>query len=92
MICYRAETVLACLLAPHYRRSDDEIKALVKAITLLSIDLIPDYANNKLHICLYPSGNNRSREAISNIINTVNSTKSVFPDTDLMMVFNIATF
>jgi hypothetical protein len=92
MICYRAETALAHLLAPHYAHADNEIRALVKAITLLSIDLIPDYSDNKLHIYLYPPANNRSREAIANIIDTVNRTNTIFPGTNLSMVFNIATF
>jgi hypothetical protein len=92
MICYRAETALAHLIAPHYKRDDDEIRTLVKAITLLSIDLIPDYDKNKLNIYLYPPGNNRSRQAIANIINTVNKTDTVFPGTKLTLFFNIATF
>jgi hypothetical protein len=92
MICYRAETALVHLLAPHYGHADNEIRALVKVITLLSIDLIPDYQNNKLHIYLYPPANNKSREAIANIIDTVNRTNTIFPGTNLSMVFNIATF
>jgi hypothetical protein len=92
MICYRAETALAHLIAPHYKRDDDEVRMLVKAITLLSIDLMPDYDNNKLNIYLYPPSNNRSREAIANIIDTVNKTNTVFPGTNLTLFFNIATF
>jgi hypothetical protein len=57
MICYRAETAVAHLIAPHYSRADDEVRSLIKAITLLSIDLMPDYVNNKLNIYLYQSAN-----------------------------------
>jgi hypothetical protein len=95
MICYRAETALAHLIAPHYKRDDDEVGTPVKAITMLSIDIMPDYDNNKLNklnIYLYPPSNNRSREAVSNIIDTVNKTNTVFPGTKLTLFFNIATF
>ncbi|MDR0726203.1 MAG: hypothetical protein LBF59_09405 [Prevotellaceae bacterium] len=91
MICYRAETAFAHLLAPHYCRDQDEIRALVKAITLLSIDLMPDYENKKLNIVLYPPSNIRCRKAINAVINTVNLTKTVFPGTELVMFFNITT-
>jgi hypothetical protein len=91
MICYRAETALAHLLAPHYCRDEDEIRALVKAITLLTIDLTPDYENNQLKISLYPLSNIRSQKAIENVIKTVNDTKTVFPGTNLVMIFDITT-
>jgi hypothetical protein len=92
MICYRAETAVVHLIAPHYSRTDDEVRSLIKAITLLSIDLMPDYVNNKLNIYLYPPANNRMRDAISKIINAVNNTNTVFPGTNLRMIFNFETF
>jgi len=91
MICYRAETALANKLAPHFSRSDDEIRALVKAITHLSIDMIPDKENALLNITLYPLSNLRSQNALANIIDQVNATNTVYPGTKLMMKFKIAT-
>jgi hypothetical protein len=91
MICYRAETALANKLAPHFSRSDDEIRALVKASTHLSIDLIPDYKNSLLNITLYPLSNQRSINALAKIIEEVNATNTVYPDTMLIMRFKNAT-
>jgi hypothetical protein len=91
MICYRAETAFAHLLAPHFSRDKDEIRALVKAITILSIDLMPDYQNKQLKITLYPLSNIRSQKAIEEVCKTVNDNKTVFPGTDLVMIFNITT-
>ena len=91
MICYRAETALANKLAPHFSRSDDEIRALVKAITHLSIDMIPDKENALLNITLYPLSNLRSQNALANIIDQVNATNTVYPGTTLIMKFKIAT-
>ena len=47
IICYRSESALANLIAPHFTRSRDEIRALIKSIIMRSIDLNPDYGNNK---------------------------------------------
>jgi len=91
MICYRAETNLAEKLAPHFSRAEDEIRALVKAITHLSIDMMPDMENSILNITLYPLSNHRSQNAVARIINQVNDTQTVYPGTNLVMRFKIAT-
>jgi hypothetical protein len=91
MICYRAETNLANWLAPYFSRADDEIRALVKAITNLSIDLIPDMEKSLLNITLYPLSNHRSQNALEKITDQVNATNTVYPGTNLVMKFKIAT-
>ena len=91
MICYRAETALANKLAPHFSRAEDEIRALVKAITHLSIDLEPDMENSILNITLYPMANLRSQNALADIIEQINATNTVYPGTMLIMKFKITT-
>lgn len=91
IICYRAETALADKLAPYYGRAEDEIRALVKAITRLSIDLMPDMQNKRLGITLYPLANKRSQLALAGIIEEVNATHNLYPGTDLVMNFKMAT-
>jgi hypothetical protein len=91
MICYRAETALADLLANNYRRSDDEIRALVKAIIKQPADIIPDYMNNTLTVTIYPLANNRSLFALANVLETVNNTNTTYPETNLIMSFKIET-
>ena len=91
MICYRAETALANKLAPHFNRSDDEIRMLVKAIMHLSINIRPDMDSKLLHITLYPLSNQRSQLALSKIIEEVNATDTIFPGSLLTMKFEIAT-
>ena len=91
MICYRAETALANKLSPHFCRAEDEIRTLVKAIIHLTIDMIPDYENSLLNITLYPLSNIRSINALANIIDEVNDTNTIYPGTNLMMKFKIAT-
>ena len=91
MICYRAETAIANLLAKYYSRSDDKIRSLVKAITKQPADLIPDYMNNTLTVTIYPLANNRSNMALANVLQTLNDTNTVYPESNLTMLFKIAT-
>lgn len=91
MICYRAETALARLFEPHFSRSRDEIRALVKSIIKGRIDLRPDHENGKLEITLYPLANNRSNEAVRKIIHLLNQTRTKYPGTDLTLCYKTAT-
>jgi len=91
MICYRAETTLANKLVQHFNRAEDEIRALVKAITHLSIDIEPDKENSILNITLYPLANLRSQNALAEIIEQINATNTVYPGTMLIMKFKITT-
>jgi hypothetical protein len=91
MICFRAETALAGKLAPHFARSRDEIRALVKSIIMLTIDLYPDYQNNKIEITLYPLTNKRSNYALESILHIINQTNTKYPGTDLTLFYKITT-
>jgi hypothetical protein len=92
IICYRAETSLAALLAPHYKRAEDEIRMLIKAIINTPIDMEVDNENEELKITLYPLANQRSNEAVSKICETINQTKTIYPGTNLRLCYKIATF
>lgn len=91
MICYRSETALANLIAPHFARSRDEIRALVKSVIMRPIDLFPDYRNKKLEITLYPLANKRSNEVVGEVIDILNQTRTKYPGTELTLFYKIAT-
>jgi hypothetical protein len=91
IICYRAETALAILLSPHYKRSDQEIRTLIKSIINTPTNMEVDKENQLLNITLYPLSNQRSNEAVSKILETVNASNTVYPGTDLKLHFKIAT-
>ena len=92
IICYRAETALAALLSPHYKRTEDEIRMLVKAIINTPIDMEVDNENEELKITLYPLANQRCNQAVSKICQTVNQTNTIYPGTNLRINYKIATF
>jgi hypothetical protein len=92
IICYRAETALASLLSKHYKRAEDEIRMLVKAIINTPIDMEVDNEKEELKITLYPLANQRSNQAVSKICETINQTNTIYPGTNLRIICKIATW
>jgi hypothetical protein len=92
IICYRAETAIANLLAAHYRKSSNEIRALVKSIIFAKADLYPNYQTNTLTVRLNSLATPRDNMAIREICQTLNDYEAVFPGTRLKLFFKNATF
>ena len=91
IICYRAETAIANLLAANYRKSSDEIRALVKSITFAKADLYPDYLTNTLTVRLNSLATPRANLAVREICQTINDYEAVFPGTKLKLVYKTTT-
>ena len=92
MICYRAETAFANMLATEYKKKSNEIRALVKSILLSKADILPDYKKNTLTIILYSLARPRDNLAMEKICDLLNDTETVFPGSDLTLAFKMATF
>jgi hypothetical protein len=91
MICYRAETAFANILAIDYKKKTNEIRALVKSIIFTKADLMPDYESSTLTITLYALATKRDNNAIENICKLLNDTETVYPGSDLKLVYKTAT-
>lgn len=91
MICYRAETAFANLLAPHYKKAINEKRALTKKIINTQIDLKPDYEANKLYVTLYTLPTPKDNEALQKILGTLNDSKTTYPGTDLVLCYETTT-
>jgi len=87
MICYRAETTFANILQEYLSRAADEKRMLVKQIINTAADLLPDYENKKLVIVIHSLSAPRFNAAVEKIIPLLNNTQTVFPGTDLVLVF-----
>jgi hypothetical protein len=87
MICFRAETATAGLLYEFFKRAEDERRMLVKQIIFTPADIIPDYANNTLTIALHTLSAPRFNEAVQQLIRPLNETQTIFPGTNLTMIF-----
>jgi len=91
MICYRAETSYANLLSKYYAKQVNEKRTLVKSIINSHADIIPDYQNNLLNVKLYTQSNPRMNVAVQKVCQILNETQTVYPGTNLVMNYEIAT-
>lgn len=87
MICYRAETSAANILAEKLARDQEEKRMLIKQIIKNNADIIPDYQNKTLTVVLHSLSNNRSNQAAKHLASLLNDTQTVFPGTELVLVF-----
>jgi hypothetical protein len=91
MICFRAETSFVNLLSVHFSKHINEKRALVKSIINSHADIIPDYPNKKLTIKLYSQSSPRLNNAVEKVCQILNETETVYPGTDLVLFYKIAT-
>ena len=91
IICYRAETSFANLLAVNFKKGTNEKRALAKSLINSTADILPDYTNNKLNVKVYSQANPRMNHTIEKIIHLLNECETVYPGTNLVLHFQIAT-
>jgi hypothetical protein len=90
MICYRAESSIASLLAPYLINAEKEKRMVVKQIIQANADIIPDYKANTLTINLYSLAAKRYNDAAAKLAGLLNETETIFPGTNLIMKFKIS--
>ena len=87
MIAYRAESSVASVAFDHLNRAKDEKRMFVKQIISNNADLIPDYQNKTLTITLHSLSAPRFNHAAQQIADLLNKTETIFPGTNLCMIF-----
>jgi len=85
MLVYRAETALVHLLAPHYVRTPDEGRAVLRELLLASADILPEA--ERLRIRIHSLANPRSNAALVHLCETLNGLELRYPGTDLKLVY-----
>jgi hypothetical protein len=85
MVAYRAETALVRSLAPHYARTEDEGRALIREMLSSSADLVPDA--QRLRIRLHSLANPRSNQALAHVCAILNALEVQYPGTSLTLVY-----
>lgn len=90
MIAYRSETALAVVLRDHLARADDA-RALLRQIFTAEADLIPDEAAGTLNVCLHHLSSHAVNEAARSLAEQLNSTETVYPGTDLRLVYKLVS-
>ena len=88
MVAYRAETAMANFLRESLTRAD-EARTLLRSIYTTEADLLPDYQNKTLTVRLHHLTQHRSDQSVALLCAELNQTETVFPRTDLRMIFEI---
>ena len=89
LIAYRAETALAQLAREKIKRLDDA-RSLIRQLFRTEVDLIPDQPNKALTVRLHPMTTQAHDEILRHICAELTATETVFPGTDLRLIYQIS--
>ena len=90
MIAYRSETAMAHTLKEKMSRQDDA-RALLQSIYTTAVDLIPDYGAETLTVRLHNMATRMHDGAVQHLCHELNQTETVYPGTNLRMVYNLVS-
>lgn len=91
MIAYRAETAMADVLREKMAHPD-EARSLLRAVYSAEADIVPDPKTGTLTVRLHQLANHCSSESIRHLCNELNSTETIFPGTDLRLIYELVSF
>lgn len=91
MVAYRAETAMAHILKEKMSRGNDDARSLLRAIYTTEADLIPNKDEKTLTVRLHHLANRSSDHAIRHLCSELNSTETIFPDTDLQLLYEFVS-
>ena len=90
MISYRAETSMVSIVREKMGRADDARSLLVQ-IYNTEIDLLPDLQARTLTVRLHHLTQAAHDEAARHLCDQLNETETIFPDTQLRLVFKVGS-
>ena len=90
LIAYRAETSMASLLRDKLNREDDT-RALLRQIYETEIDLVPNLQTNTLTVRLHHLTQAAHDQAVRHLCEELNATETIFPGTDLKLVYKLGS-
>ena len=90
MIAYRAETAMAQIVRQKMTRHDDA-RSLLRAVYNTEVDIVPDLQAKTLTIRLHPLANASSDEAVRHLCAEINDTETVFPGTELRLIYELVS-
>jgi len=87
MVAYQAESDLLRLVAPHYRRANDEGRTLIQSALASAADL--QVTKTELRITLAAQSSPHRSRAIAALCQELNHTKTIFPGSRLRLRYAI---
>jgi len=90
MIAYRAETSMVSTVREKLKRSDDA-RALLRQIYATEVDLVPDFAAKTLTLHLHHLTQAAHDAAVRYLCDELTATETIFPGTDLRLVYELGS-
>jgi hypothetical protein len=87
MVAYQAESSLVGLVAPHYRRHEDEGRKLISSAMQLPGTMA--VAQGELRVTLEPAASPNRTKAIRELCDQLNATETAYPGTQLRLRYAI---
>lgn len=87
MICYRAETAMASVLAEE-GLSFSQSRAILQDLFVASVDIKPDYQLKNLNIYVHSAPTRKSNLRLSKLLEHLTQTETLFPGTDMKLVYH----
>ncbi len=87
MLAYRAETALFNIIKEFFRGAENNGRMLLKEIFSSDAGMIPDYQNKTLTIVLHSLSRPRANEAVAKLCELLNQTETIYPYSELKMIF-----
>jgi len=90
MIAYRSETSMVSIAREEMSHTD-EARSLLQAVYSTEVDLRPDYDNETLTVRLHQLANRSSGKIIKKLCSEMNDTMTIFPGTNLRLVYSLVS-
>ena len=90
LTAYRAETSLARLVEPFFKRHEEEARKFLKSIFQATADMIPDHRAHRLSVRFHGLANPRATRALRDLCTIVNDSAALYPGTTLRLHFEVA--
>jgi len=87
MLAYRSETALFNLIKEFFKGAENNGRMLLKEIFSSDADMIPNYQNKTLTVILHSLSTPRANEAVAKLCELLNQTETIYPYSDLKMIF-----
>jgi len=87
MVAFQAESDLVRLVAPHYRRAEQEGRSLIRSA--LAADGQLDITQDQLRVSLQPLSSPHKTHALAALCDRLNDTRTCFPGTNLRLTFDV---
>jgi len=87
MVAYQAESELLRMVAPHYRRANEEGRTLIQSALASAADL--EVTKHELRVSLAPMSSAHRTRAIAALCEDLNQSATVFPGATLRLCYSI---